>query len=185
MAEADKKEEKKDAEAAVPPPAKSKKMIFVIGGIFLLLILIGVPVAIFATKQKSADEAAQLAANAAAQNEAPVPESAHDEDELQEGEEPLGAIFPLDTFVVNLAGAKYIRAQIQLEFNDRDVPKRFYSRMVPIRDSIITLLTSKTAEDLGSEKGKETLRTELKDIVNEMLRKEEVKKIYFTQFVIQ
>ncbi len=184
MAEAEKKDEKKEG-AEAPAPAKSKKLLFVVGGVVLLVILIGVPVAIFATKSKTTEATEQLAANAASHTDSVIPEGANDEDELLEGEEPLGAIFPLDTFVVNLSGAKYIRAQIQLEFTERDVPKRFYSRMVPIRDSIITLLTSKTAEDLGSEKGKENLRGELKDLVNEALRKEEVRKIYFTQFVIQ
>ncbi|NBS70712.1 hypothetical protein EBT31_17635, partial [bacterium] len=56
--------------------------------------------------------------------------------ELEEGEELLGAIVPLDTFLLNLAKGKYIRMQVQLEFSGLDIPKSFYSRAVPIRDSI-------------------------------------------------
>ena len=49
----------------------------------------------------------------------------------------------------------------------------------------VILLSKKTADDLSVEKGKEVLRGELKDLVNETLKKEEVKRVYFTQFVIQ
>ena len=39
-------------------------------------------------------------------------------DELDENEAALGAIFPLDTFVVNLSGGKnYLRCQVQVEFD--------------------------------------------------------------------
>ena len=105
--------------------------------------------------------------------------------ELEEGEELLGAIVPLDTFLLNLAKGKYIRMQVQLEFSGLDIPKSFYSRAVPIRDSIITFVTQQKAEDLESAQGKEALREEIKKLVNFQLRKELVRRVYFTQFVIQ
>ena len=188
MAE-DKKDEKKDgegAEAAPAPAKKSNKMLFiVIGAVVFLLIAIGVPVTILMVKSKAHTTESELSADAAKGGPQGELEGAKDEEELQEGEEPLGAIFPLETFVVNLNGTKYIRCQIQFEFVSRDVPKKFYGRLVPLRDAIISLLTSKTAEDIGSVKGKEGLRSEIKDLVNETLKKEDVKHVYFTQFVIQ
>jgi flagellar FliL protein len=56
---------------------------------------------------------------------------------------------------------------------------------VPIRDSIISLLTQMTAENLETLKGKDKLRAEIRSVINAALRKEEVKRVYFTQFVIQ
>jgi flagellar basal body-associated protein FliL len=106
-------------------------------------------------------------------------------EELEEGEEPLGAIVPLETFLVNLSGGKYIRAQVQVEFESLDVPRRFYTRSVPIRDGIISMLTQMTAENLESAKGKDKLRAEIRSVINTTLRKEEVRRVYFTQFVIQ
>ena len=112
-------------------------------------------------------------------------EGSEDVEELEEGEEALGAIIPFDTFVVNLSGAKFIRVQLQVEFATLDVPKKFYSKIVPMRDAIISTLTQRSPDDLESMKGKESLKTQIRNMMNEMLRKEDVKRIYFTQFVIQ
>jgi len=199
MAEVDKKDAKKDpkkdGKEAAPEEApvvakKSNKMLFIaIGAVFVLLLAIGIPVAILTLNKKPAAPTLEELAATAAQSEAAikalVPESHSDEDELVDGEEPLGAILPLETFVVNLTGGRYIRCQVQLEFLTRDIPKKFYTRTVLIRDAIITLLTTKAADEITSEKGKDQLRSEIKDVIDENLKKEEVKKVYFTQFVIQ
>jgi flagellar basal body-associated protein FliL len=117
-------------------------------------------------------------------SESAVTQPAH-EVELGEGEELLGAIVPLDAFLVNLSGGKYIRLQVQAELETPDIPRRFYSRVVPMRDQIITLLTQKTATELEDASGKEKLKLAIKDIMNQQLRREDVRRIYFTQFVIQ
>ena len=115
-----------------------------------------------------------------------VPEGYQEEDELDEDEEPLGALFPLDTFIVNLAGGKsYLRCQMQVEFKERDVPNRFYVRLVPIRDAAIKILSAYTPGELMGSDGKEALKEALKEMINATLKKEEVANIYFTQFVVQ
>ena len=176
-----------EGEAAPAPAKKSKKALFIgVGAGVGLLLLIGIPLIIMLMRSKPQIDPHALPADAAKLQEPQhQPEGAAGEEEIEEGEEPLGAILPLETFILNLSGGKYIRMQIQFEFDGRDIPKRLYPRMVPLRDAIITLVTRKAADDLASEKGKEILRKELRDTVNEMLRKEEVKRVYFTQFVIQ
>jgi flagellar FliL protein len=191
---ADEKDKKKEAdkggkeEAPAAPaaaaPAKSKKGLLIGGGIALLLVLICVPVAIFSMKSK-APEGSELSADAAQDEPKLSVEGSHDEEEIAEGEEAIGAFFPMENFVVNLSGGHYIRAQVQIEFTEKDVPKRFFARIVPMRDSIITMLGSRTQEDLLSDKGKEAVKNDIKDMVNELLKKEVVKQVYFTQFFIQ
>jgi flagellar protein FliL len=183
----DKKKQAEEGEAPPPPPPPSKKKLYIaIGAGVAALIVIVVVVLVVFSKNEAPVDTHDLAADAAkVEDNKPQAEGAGEEEELQPGEEPLGAFLPLETFVLNLSGGKYIRVQIQYEFNGRDVPKRLYPRMVPLRDAIISLITSKSAEELTSEKGKEALRAELRDIVNEMLKKEEVRRVYFTQFVIQ
>lgn len=186
MAEA-KGESKDEGEEAAAPAALApgkKKLWIIIGGVVALLLVIGVPVAFFtlAPAEKTSEE---LAADAALVGEHTVPEGHDDEDEFDEGEEPLGALFPFESIVVNLSGGGYLRTQIQVEFVERDIPKRFYMRLVPIRDSLIALLAARKADQLGSQTGRDTLKTEIKEVINETLRKQEVKNVYFTQFVIQ
>jgi flagellar basal body-associated protein FliL len=171
------------AEAAAAPVQSKKKMMILAGvGVVVLLIAIGVPVAMMLTKKDTKSE--DLAADAA-REAGLVPEGSEDEDELDEGEAALGAIFPLDTFVVNLQGGRFIRTQLQLEFEAREIPKRFYAKMVLIRDAIIGLLAKRTAEDVLSDKGRSSLKSEVRESVNEILKKEDIKAVYFTQFVVQ
>lgn len=179
-------EEKKEAPEVETPevPHRGKRVAIAVAGIVGLLIVVGVPAGYFLLKEepKEVQEVSPEMSSEPQQK----PEGFDDaEEELEEGEEPLGAIVPFDTFLVNLSGGKYVRAQIQVEFETLDVPRRFYTRAVPIRDSIISLLTQMTAESLETLKGKDKLRSEIRSVINAALRKEEVKRVYFTQFVIQ
>lgn len=179
-------EKKETAEVETPPvPHRSKRVVIAVAGIVGLLVVVGVPAGYFLLKEEP-KETQEVTPEMSAEPQHDKAEGHDDpEEELEEGEEPLGAIVPFDAFLVNLAGGKYIRAQIQVEFETLDVPRRFYTRAVPIRDSIISLLTQTTAENLESLKGKDKLRAEIRSIINTTLRKEEVRRVYFTQFVIQ
>jgi flagellar FliL protein len=179
-------EEKKEAPEVVTPevPHRRKRVIIAAGGIVALLIVVGVPAGYFLLRD-GPKEVEQITPEMEADSQH-KPEGHDDpEEELEEGEEPLGAIVPFETFLVNLSGGKYIRAQVQVEFETLDVPRRFYTKAVPIRDSIITLLTQMTAENLDTAKGKDKLRSDIRSVINTALRKEEVRRVYFTQFVIQ
>jgi flagellar protein FliL len=177
-------EEEGSAESSAPKK-KSKKGLFIGLGIAVLLIAIGVPLAIFMTKEKKEEpkSAEKVSVDVSKDNSHKL--STEAEEELQEGEEILGAIAPLDAFVVNLRGGRFIRVQVQLEFVERDVPKRLFQRAAIVRDAIITLLTTKSAEEMLDREGKEKLRKEIRSLVNESIRKELVKQVYFTQFVVQ
>lgn len=189
MAEKEKEKDEKDKEeggAEAAAPAKGKgKLLIIVGGLIALLVAIGVPLYLFVLKPAPVEEKTdELEADAAHEHHL-VPEGHGEEEELLEGEVPLGAFFPLDTFVVNLTGGRYLRMQAQLEFAEREIPQRFYSRTVIVRDAIINLISARTADDVQSAEQKIALKKDIKDIVNEILKKEEVKQVYFTQFVVQ
>lgn len=181
-------EEKEETTAEAPAATGKKggkKLLLVIGGVVVLLVGIGVPAAFFLLK-KAPVQNEELASDAAQTGDSNGHlEGSDDEEELEEDEEALGAIVPFDTFIVNVAGGKFVRLQMQVEFATLDVPKKFYSRIVPMRDLIITFLTESTAEDLQVQKGKDVLKGRIRTMMNEMLRREEVRRVYFTQFVIQ
>jgi flagellar protein FliL len=189
----EKKAEKKaeaegEVEAAEPkraPARGRKKMILIVAAACALLLAIGTPLYFFASRGVAKSEPQSVSISGGAE-ERLVPEGYQEEDELDEQEDPLGAIFPLETFIVNLSGGKsFLRCQVQVEFTQRDVPKRFYVRVVPIRDAAIKILSSRTPEEISSAEGKEALKETLKEMINTSLKKEEVKAIYFTQFVVQ
>ncbi len=184
MAEEEKKEGEENDEKKEEPKAAGKgKLFLIIGGVVALIALAGVG-AFFALK--SNEPSTEVVGSGSAEHTDEIlPEGHNDEDEFDEGEEPLGAMYPLDAFVVNLAGGGFIRVQVTTEFVEREVPKRFYVRLTPIKDALISLFASKRKEDIVSKDGKDELRTEIKDSINDVLKKEEVRKVYFTQFVVQ
>lgn len=184
MSEAKEKEgAQAPTEAAVAPKSR-KKLLLIVGGVVLLLVAIGVPGA-YLLLRGDGSELEELPADSAKHASHATLEGSGSEPEFEEGEQALGAIVPLDTFLVNLSGGKYLRLQVQVEFENLDVPRRFYSRLVPIRDSIVSLLSQETAQQLEEQKGREKLRSAIRTQVNDILRKEDVRKVYFTQFVIQ
>ena len=112
-------------------------------------------------------------------------------EEIPEEEEPMitvGEMFPLDTFVVNLAdagGKRYLRATMQLELAPEEHAETLEQRLPQIRDVVLTILPTKEFKDIRTVEGKSTLRTEILDRLNEILNGETIANIYFTEFVIQ
>jgi flagellar basal body-associated protein FliL len=173
---------------ALPAPANRRKMLL-IAGAAILVVGVGTPVGYFmlgSSERPAQVEEVKVDTHSVNDEESHGKLEGHGEEiEFEEGEEALGAIVPFETFLVNLSGGKYIRLQLQVEFETPDVPRRLHSRMVPIRDGIISLLTQQTSSDLEDIKGKEKLKKSVKDLINERLHREDVRRVYFTQFVIQ
>lgn len=182
-------EKPKEIEHQAEESAAPKRKMFLMAAVALVIVGTGAPVGYFLIKPAEVSKEIDKAVTVALETDKEAPAEAEPaEDEtlaLLDGEEALGAIVPFDTFLVNLSGGKYLRLQLQAEMETPDVPRRLYGRIVPIRDGIITMLTQKTAADLESSNGKDELKKSIKDFVNEQLRRQEVKRIYFTQFVIQ
>lgn len=109
------------------------------------------------------------------------------EDKKEVAEESM--IVPLDTVIVNLCGSggrRYLKAKINLEARDEDVKKKIEARSVQIKDRLISILSSKTLEDVEGLEGQESLRREIKDAVDVVLKMEDgILQVYFTEFVIQ
>jgi flagellar basal body-associated protein FliL len=188
-------EKPKEIEHKTGEKAPGRKKLLIVAGIALSIASIGAPVGYFLiapTEQPKEEKGpGEIEAGALEAEKEPKDlksEGSAVEDEslaLLDGEEALGAIVPFETFLVNLSGGKYLRLQMQAEMETPDVPRRLYGRIVPIRDGIITMLTQKTASDLESAEGKDLLKKSIRDFINEQLKRQDVKRIYFTQFVIQ
>lgn len=177
-------EEQKAQEVAdVDAKKKSKKMIIIGSAIAATLLIIAIVLFFVFSRQKALSADAALSSDSG--RDYLVEQGYGDDEELLENEVALGAMFPLESFVVNLAGGGFIRIHIQLEFAGRTIPKRFMARLVPIRDTLIALLSSRRRSDLLNRDGKEDLKGDIITLINEMLGKEDVKNVYFTNFVIQ
>lgn len=105
---------------------------------------------------------------------------------VEEGGEGVGAIFPLETFIVNLKiKGSFLKTDIQLVFTGAEVPANLKNEAPKIRDVIILILTSKTATEVLTVEGKEQLREEIKSAVNDLLGSNMVIQVLFTDFIVQ
>ena len=94
----------------------------------------------------------------------------------------------LDPFIANLSdqnGGRYIKTTMQLEFAGSEAPAWLEQRTPQIRDLILTILTSKTFDDIRSPDGKQILRDEIIQRANQALQADSVQAVYFTEFIVQ
>jgi len=101
-----------------------------------------------------------------------------------------GPVMSLDEFLVNLSDPgsdHFLKVTVGLEL-DKEKGKTAESlkESTPeIRDAILTSLSSETRDQVAPESGREKLKAQIKKNVNEALGEEDVKNVYFTNFVTQ
>ena len=117
-----------------------------------------------------------------------VADAGEQPDEVVSLEQSLGPIFPLDTFIVNLAdkgGTRYLRVTMDLELGNSDLEDELYKRLPQVRDSLLMILPSKRFEDISTVQGKTALRDEMLEALNGYLGQGKITNIYFKEFVVQ
>ncbi|MCF8061227.1 MAG: flagellar basal body-associated FliL family protein [Deltaproteobacteria bacterium] len=100
----------------------------------------------------------------------------------------MGPIYSLETFVVNLAderGKKYLKTRLELELDGDMVVTEIDQRLPQFRDTILTILSSKSFEDVRQLEGKYQLRAEIMTMLNQFLNSGKITNIYFTEFIVQ
>lgn len=113
-------------------------------------------------------------------------QSAEDKSKEVEEIDPRELIFPLDPFVVNLGGpSNFLKLTLQLEMTTPEDKQYLEGRLAPIRDSIVILLSSKTAKSVASPEGKLQLKDDINVRINQALGKDLIRNVYFTEFVMQ
>lgn len=79
---------------------------------------------------------------------------------------------------------RIIRVTVQLEVTDKKLPETMKEKNIVIADIIDSVLRSKTAEELLKPEGKEKVRKEIKDRLNEIFENK-VYNVNFGEFIIQ
>jgi len=103
----------------------------------------------------------------------------------KEGEHK-SVLIALDPFVVNLIEhGRYLKVTMQVEVADAMQQPVVTDKVPNIRDAIITLLSSKSAESISGAEGKLQLKDELLLRANQAVGKDMFKNLYFTEFVMQ
>src|SRR5688572_12801398 len=160
--------EPKDKAAAGAAPKKSKMMLIII----LLLVVVAGAGGFFGWKYFKAKADTTAHANP----------SGHEEEESDDEEKPKkskkkkkekekghgeGATVNFEPFLVNLAdkeASRYVKTSIRLLVANKESAESIAkgeTLMPRMRDTILTLLSTKTAEEMTSNEGKEKLKKEI------------------------
>jgi flagellar FliL protein len=99
-----------------------------------------------------------------------------------------GVTVPLQPFAINLGGddgRRYLRLVLALDVKDEKAKAEIDKRLPHLRNLLIFLLSSKSFADINSTQGKYQLQAEISKALNETLGAPLVRKIYFTDFIVQ
>ncbi|MDZ4662081.1 MAG: flagellar basal body-associated FliL family protein [Pseudomonadota bacterium] len=102
-------------------------------------------------------------------------------------EELVGKTIPMEMILVNLAGSRgqsIAKVSLEFEVDNEPVIKEIEKRKPQIRDVLITLLSSKSLNEISTAEGKDSLREEIRDTVNRFLTKGKIKRVLFTDLMI-
>lgn len=99
---------------------------------------------------------------------------------------PVTTIQNIVTNLADTGGKRYVRLSVEFDFKDDHVAQEFGEKyQARIKDTILTLLWSKTSEELSSVDGMIAFRTELQNRVNQIMGPGAVKQVFITDRVIQ
>jgi len=99
-----------------------------------------------------------------------------------------GTIVMMDDVVVNLTtieGSRFLKVTTGLEFGDKKLEGEITERMPELRAMLIDHLSSRTAEDVISRKGRDLVKSEILEEFNQNLQQGDLLNIYFSDFVVQ
>ncbi len=176
---------KEAAPAEGEAPKKKSKMLIIIIAV-VAVVLIGGGAGAYLLLSKPASEKKAKAGHG--------DEEASADDEEEDGgghdDEHPPVYEKLETFTVNLADQEsYLQTEVQLVLADSKVQAKVKTRMPEVRDALIRLLSSRTAEELSQPDGKAKLALDVQKAVNEVLgikkKSKGVKKVLFAAFIIQ
>jgi len=96
--------------------------------------------------------------------------------------------FVMEPFIINLStqgGQKFLKIAIAMELSDASVLETAKKKTAALRDAIIGLISSKSAEDILAPEGKMQFKDEVLLQANQIIKQGSVKNIYFTELIMQ
>jgi flagellar FliL protein len=104
------------------------------------------------------------------------------------GEHKPQPSLPFEPFIVNLnepGGTRYLKATMELQFEEDGAVSEVKSRTSEIRDLVISYLSGLTLVDTQGAAGKKAIRDEIVRRLNDQLQTGRIRNVFFTDFIIQ
>ena len=172
---ADNEENKKEEEKEAPQEKKSMMKWIVIGVVIIAIAAGGfVGWRMFMAKDANENQNGDSVAEMKAENK----------------EKEVSIIIPLESFIVNLMdksgyGKRYLKTTVELEVGDEEAQLLLQENKAQLRDTILLILSSQSFGEINSIEGKLELKQTLLVRINRLLGGKKVRRLYFTEFVVQ
>ena len=107
-----------------------------------------------------------------------------------EEEEPIdyGEFMEMESLIINPAGTdgtRYLMIKIGLESKKAKALEEVKEKAIVLRDAILRDLSARTVDELGAIEQRNQIKEDLREVINGILEKGEVTRLYFTQYVLQ
>lgn len=111
------------------------------------------------------------------------------EKETKKQMESRGNLVSVGEFTTNIndvAGTRFLKVEVFVEVSEENkkAAAEIESYMPIIKDSVLTILSSKTAADLDTN-NREKIKLEIKNDLNRKIGSEVIQNVYFTSFIMQ
>jgi flagellar FliL protein len=100
----------------------------------------------------------------------------------------FGSFYEVDNMIINPAqskGSRYLMVNVGFESDQETVLTELEEKEVVVRDRVIKMLGEFTVPELSDIDRRAFLKDTLLSSVNEVLKDGEVRRLYFTQYVLQ
>lgn len=97
-------------------------------------------------------------------------------------------IYSMEPVVVNLfdpTGKRYLQVSFSFELRDKKLEEEIKNNEPKIRDIIISILSTKTPEDVLQPEAKDLIKAELLQKINSAMGEEVISNIYITQYIVE
>lgn len=108
---------------------------------------------------------------------------------LPQNSSVIGAVVHIDNLTADLRtvnrSTAFVRANVTIEVPDRRTATELEEREYRLRDAIIAVLRSFTADEVEAEEGAERMKQEIKNAIDPLLSRGETLGVFFTELVVQ
>lgn len=182
--------EEQEAPSTAGNEKKNKAILFIIiGMVVVFLLLVGILVAVLMTSGNNHQEPqAAPTTQQEVQPQKTVVNVGTSVSARASDYGKMGPLFPIaDEFRVNLltqTGKKILLTKISLELDKPESQPEIETKLPVLCDAIIEILSSKSFEEVATTKGKNRVKDEIVQRLNEFLIDGSIKNVYFTSFLI-
>ena len=108
----------------------------------------------------------------------------------EEEEEPIdyGEFMEMESLIINPSGTdgtRYLMIKIGLESKKSKALEEVKEKAIVLRDAILRDLSARPVDEFAAIEQRNQIKEELREVINGILEKGEVTRLYFTQYVLQ